>query len=141
MFRQFVFVWSTLGLAAASSVSGVSFFLADSNGTMVGEDETPVSMTVGFTATSASTSQATITLPAGLISDGTMTLGSRRLGEVDESDNFGRRLAATCEPYGTVTVSSNTMTVNVGTSVLVTMGAPTRLTSKKGRCRREGLLR
>lgn len=26
-------------------------------------------------------SEATITLPAGLISDGTMTLGSRRLGE------------------------------------------------------------
>lgn len=102
-------------LAAQGQLTGLSLSLLDSNGTAAAEGEVPASLVIGFTTTAANAATATVTLPSGMLSDGTMSFPARRLQEdPDEADWSGRVLATpTCEPYGTATVSSNVLTFSV----------------------------
>ncbi|CAJ1336296.1 unnamed protein product, partial [Effrenium voratum] len=105
-----VFVSSAQGALLRNVAIGV----LDSNGTAASPGEVPASLSVGFTTVSDNTNLATVTLPSGLASSGTLSFGARRLEEADESDfDVGRRLAATCEAYGTASISGTTLTFSV----------------------------
>ncbi|CAJ1336297.1 unnamed protein product, partial [Effrenium voratum] len=75
-----VFVSSAQGALLRNVAIGV----LDSNGTAASPGEVPASLSVGFTTVSDNTNLATVTLPSGLASSGTLSFGARRLEEAAE---------------------------------------------------------
>ncbi|CAJ1442477.1 unnamed protein product [Effrenium voratum] len=112
----------TLSLAQGQTLlRNVAIGVNDANGTAIATGETPHSLFVGFTCVTGGTTTATVSLPSGLAStSGSLTIvgaSPRRLEEeADEADlEGGRRLAVTCEAYGTASISGTTLTLPVRT--------------------------
>eukprot|EP00434_Breviolum_minutum_P005184 symbB.v1.2.004570.t1/scaffold253.1/size252469/3 len=100
---------SSIYLTTGTVVTDFSVIVLDAEGSAIEPGEAPYSLRIYFTPASTGTSTATIQLPSGLISDGMLAVGARRL---QEEPMTPRRLAGACGAYG-ATVTSNVLTVNV----------------------------